>query len=511
MNIINSATLHLLISSSILSVSIHSMVKAEVAENFFPGYQYQYRINNPQVKENIRDYELNFGKSITQYGITWTFAKPARVGQFVNGDYYVVGPVTVVKITPEPKDGRNGSCLDPLATIEKAGFDDRILFSRYDPELFMTPPISLVPGNSLVSSISHEEMHRIKPFLWRIQTGQRSPVRTVAVLTCLDKPVPADAFRPAYGKGSKNIFLARDLKRELLPKLSGKGISFRCHQGGSDGEFTIQDATRWFQRPWMDLIMDEFGAPVENMPVYGREFTRAVGIASLLLCMDFPDELKEPLLINFIQTGIDLWGLAGQGSHPTPWNALGGHGNGRKWPIVFSGILLGEKEMQQPHKTYPYLRFSEDTQTMFDRSWTGASVVWAGHVGKDGHPRYPDWGAYEHLHPKDWKGNTGESYRRCCTSNAWVAQALAARVMHAEKYWDHDAFFSYVDRWMTEDDTEFIRIIKELRGSDYGASWARQGATWDPFTKDMWKKYRNNLPPSPDGTTTPNAEDTWKQ
>ena len=33
--------------------------------------------------------------------------------------------------------------------------------------------------------------------------------------------------------------------------------------------------------------------------------------------------------------------------------------------------------------------------------------------------------------------------------------------MHAEKYWDHDAFFSYVDRWMTEDDTQFLKIIQE--------------------------------------------------
>jgi hypothetical protein len=34
--------------------------------------------------------------------ITWTFDKPARVGQFINGDYYVVGPVTVTLIDPKP-------------------------------------------------------------------------------------------------------------------------------------------------------------------------------------------------------------------------------------------------------------------------------------------------------------------------------------------------------------------------------------------------------------------------
>ena len=44
--------------------------------------------------------------TVTQYGITWTFDKKVKVGQFVNGDYYVVGPVTVTGITPGPANGR---------------------------------------------------------------------------------------------------------------------------------------------------------------------------------------------------------------------------------------------------------------------------------------------------------------------------------------------------------------------------------------------------------------------
>ena len=39
---------------------------------------------------------------VSEYGITWTFAKPARAGRFINGDWYVVGPVTVVKIDRLP-------------------------------------------------------------------------------------------------------------------------------------------------------------------------------------------------------------------------------------------------------------------------------------------------------------------------------------------------------------------------------------------------------------------------
>src|SRR5437588_6010209 len=30
-------------------------------------------------------------ESVSQYGVSWTFDKPARIGRFINGDWYVVG------------------------------------------------------------------------------------------------------------------------------------------------------------------------------------------------------------------------------------------------------------------------------------------------------------------------------------------------------------------------------------------------------------------------------------
>jgi hypothetical protein len=37
-------------------------------------------------------------KSPTQYGITWEFANPVTFGQYINGDYWVVGPVELVLV-----------------------------------------------------------------------------------------------------------------------------------------------------------------------------------------------------------------------------------------------------------------------------------------------------------------------------------------------------------------------------------------------------------------------------
>ncbi len=173
--------------------------------------------------KDIKLKDLPLKKSIEQYGITWTFNKPVRVGQFVNGDYYIVGPATIISITPEPKNGRNGSCLNLPSTTDKIGFDDRILFGRYDPKLYMAPPINLKPGDRLLSSISLDQISSLKPWLWYSHKDQRSPIRTIAALTCLKAPVPADAFRPAYSGNNPKIYLARNIKRDLLPNLSKGG------------------------------------------------------------------------------------------------------------------------------------------------------------------------------------------------------------------------------------------------------------------------------------------------
>ncbi|MEX0887677.1 MAG: hypothetical protein WD009_14690 [Phycisphaeraceae bacterium] len=435
---------------------------------------------------------------ISQHGITWTFDRPVPIGQFVNGDYYVIGPVTVVEIDPAPANGRNGSTLnipvDPTTAESKLGFDDRIPFGRYAPDLFHAPPIEMKPGDALVSSISlgedvtsiqtqprrpRSEVTPIPTMLWD-ETWVHSPMRVAAVLTCLGEPVPADAFRPGYADRSQRVYLARNLRRDRLPALERVAATP-----------SLDAWQAMFERPWLDVVMDEFGAPIGNMPRYGREFTRATSIATLLLALDFPEAQKQPLLIGLCQVGIDLRGLLDAGK--PGWPPLGGHGNGRKWTIIFTGLMLDEPEMQQPLEHFPHAVFSEDRQTMFDDGWTGAQAVYAGHVGPAGHDRHEGWGRYEHLPPEQWVASLGESYRRCCTSKSWVGTALAVQLYEAEELWDHDAFLVYADRWMNEDDSEHVERIRDAGRGDWNASWQRQGALWDEFVGQMWLAYRPTI------------------
>lgn len=469
--------------------------------------------------------ELELRESVTRHGITWTFEKPARVGQFVNGDWYVVGPVKVTKIDPKPLYGaeiaeieldsrdlkrpenqrvRNGFMLNPPAA-QKESYDSGIQ-NFFDPKLIQRLPVEMKAGDSLVSTISMPNGMILKGQLLRTNVqrgkGDSSPIRSASILTCVAEPQPADAFRPGYCDRNQKIYLARNLKRDILPRAE------RTKSMADVGLYV-----RFTERPWMSTGFFSFDHPVENMPQYGLEYGRVAGIAALLLCTDLKPEEKEPLLINYVQVGIDLGSIARAG-HPG-WEAFGGHGSGRKIPIVFAGLLLGDDELANVNRSFPKVSFGEDEQTAYGPCYTGATVVFAGHRAIDAETGVarPGSGPYEHRHPKEWDGiaagaarrgdRMSESYRRCCTSVGWVAQALAMHLMKAEAAWGHDAFFDYVDRWMFEDDAEFVKTIKEAIGADYSAGWARQGQAWDAFVNEMWAKHRS-------GPGMP-ATDGWKK
>jgi hypothetical protein len=454
--------------------------------------------------------------SLTKDGITWRFSQPVPVGQFVNGDYYVVGPVTVTSIDPAPTKSTpylNGSVLDLPTANGKSGFDSRLddgvdESSWFDASLRSYPPISLKPGDALVSSISLDRIHTL-PELMRAQDMNASPVRTVSVLTVLAAPPAADAFRPSYCDRKQTIRRASAVKRDLLPMLAPPNPSSLP---------SLSQFEAYYRRPWIDTNVFLFDAPAEYMPSYGAHIAFADSYAALLLMLNFPPAQKVKLTDDFIQYGIDLYGCvqAGYG-----WPAFGGHHSGRKLPIIFAGVLLGDEGMRNVSASFPD-KFGEDMQTLyisqlpppgsFQQAWQGAKAIYGGHYGvrSDGTPVSPGlYGPYEQLAPPAWpllkvsetfSEQLGESYRRCCTSASWVGEALVIHILHTENAWNYPAFFDYVDRWMKEDDSQAIADIKAQTGFDYSASWNRQGQTsgylqgefpQPTFIDDMWRAYRS--------------------
>jgi hypothetical protein len=453
--------------------------------------------------------------SITKDGITWTFSQPVPVGQFVTGDYYVVGPLTITAIDPAPTTSspyENGSVLDLPTANGKSGFDSRLNDGTdeswwFDASLRSYPPITLKPGDALVSSISLAQIHSL-PEVMRATDMSVSPVSTVSVLTVLGASVSADAFRPSYCDRSQTIYHADSLQRDLLPSLAPPTPS-----DPNAGTPTLAQFETWYRRPWIDTNPFLFDAPAEYMPSYGQHIAFADSYASLLLMLNFSADQKVNLTNYFVQYGIDLHGCLAAG---VGWAAFGGHHSGRKLPIILAGILLNDAHMENVSAEYPN-QFGEDMQTVYinqippagsyQQAWQGATVIYGGHYGvtTDGTPVSAGlYGPYEQLQPLNWPlldgdEQLGEAYRRCCTSVSWVGEALAIHLLQAEGTWNYPAFFDYVDRWMTEDDTQAVAEIKAQTGFDYSANWERQKQTryWlegefpqYTFIDDMWGAYR---------------------
>ncbi len=437
---------------------------------------------------------IRMARSISQYGITWTFDREYSVGRYVTGDYWVAGPVTVVAITPAGGGGRNGSMVNPMPGKYQA-YDNRNAGYRLD--LLKKTPFKLSPDESLVSTVSIERFPYTDLMGRKINSGQ-GYTRQAAILTCVGSLPDADEFRPPYIGRDKKTYLKTNLQRKKLSRLPAPA--------GSPGLGRLE---RYFQRPWIDHQEgwnSRLMHPADNMPNYGRELATVIGDAGLELCLDYTDAQKEKVLIGLVQVGIDNYHTALLNKHL--WASDGGHMIGRKFPILFAGLMLNDGKMltlndydsQEDMSTY----FGGQSQTL----WTGwqasghpyaSNVLYQLRAGVDlaGKP----WHHEDH-HPRNWGSGPfpnnpsspqypyqkHEGYRRLA-SLALPGQTIAARILGLVPYWNHPAYFSYVDRWMYEDDRATEKTIKQYWPDFY--TYRPGGINCQSaFAKKMYLLYR---------------------
>jgi hypothetical protein len=445
-------------------------------------------------------------KQLTQYGITWTFDRPVKAGQFITGDWWVVGPVTVLSVSPAPGPAtadpairtpknvwgdtslrndprmRNGSMI-VLRAGGKHGYDSRS--QTYDPTLSAAFPVTVEPNRSLISTISNVTLpvpNLAERILWPSEKTCQSVLNTAAILTVLDRPAPADAFRPPYAGTEKPIYRAGRLRWELLKSLPAPAVEEKSYPS----HYTLripddwEQMERYFERPWLEHVgnwTQQQLNPNGNQTIYGRENARLGSLASLMLQLDVPKQRKEKLLIGLVQCGIDVSGVARAGGN---WNWGGGHTSGRKWPMLFASLMLDAPELRDLPETAV---FHEDAQTYYGIGWCGQTALYwmVEHHGRRER--------YEEKPPEQWStwDQSSESYRLCCNAVAWAGAALAARLMGAIDAWDHDAYFDYCDRWMNPADLYAARRGGHKRPD-------QEGKTFDPFVDAMWRAYRDQCP-----------------
>ena len=429
----------------------------------------------------------NMQSVVGQWGITWQFDHAYQVGQFCNGDWWVVGPVHIVSISPPTQNvsGRtiNGSMINP-DTTGMNGYDST-LYGQYatstrqystslNVALGVSPINHLVlqPSTSLISCISQ---------MTPAANGSASEIATAAVLTVLATAPPADAFRPPYAGTDKTI---RHRESDLdynaladLPPVSGAP--------------SLSSTANEFARVWLDHCAHWTSGhihPVQNMPSYYRDFTSWTGTAGLLLNSNFSNAQKRDLLVRFVQVGIDWYGNIQAGAI---WG-VNGHCNGRKFPILFAGKVLNDAGMlavgtQHPLQFYgpdnPANRppvFSEDGQVFYVAQTSPGVYNW----GYGGYTAtnlgMPEWGNFHAEGGSQgissdnvlWDAN---SYRRCCSANGWVGTTLTMRAMGLQSAWNNPAFFDYMDR--------YVQIEPD-------GEWTESWVSWHA---DMWRAYRSQL------------------
>jgi len=439
---------------------------------------------------------------ISQFGITWTFDKDYAVGQFANGDYWVVGPVTIIKIDPASVEvnGRtiNGSMVNPSPRLVRRQGYDSAMYGRYaragdyDPSLNVarpngqalseSSPLVLQANCSLVSTVSTPKM------------DGRTLLQTAAILTALDSVPEEGGFRPPYCGSDKTVrFNKEQLDYSLLASL--KPVA---------GVPSLTTVERYFERPWLDHIPGWPGRshhPLENMVDYDRDICTQEGIGALMLHLNFKNHRKETLLVRFVQLGIDNYGVILDGGRE---NWL--QDSGRKFPILFAGLMLNDPDMKSIGEksgcyayTAPYgpgnpppdlIRFEED-ETIFyvsqaDVDMTHSPQWIPDHRNSMMVPHgamlipygkedigLPEWGIVRLYNLTRINKYWEQAYRKVI-GQAYGGFVLALHIMGAKDLWNNDALFDYKDRYM--------RVEFDLRESSI-------------FVERMWDTYRDDYPP----------------
>jgi hypothetical protein len=303
---------------------------------------------------------------IEQWGITWTFDKDITSdkndpdvlsgnkylwGKFVNDDYWVVGPVKIVSIDPpshstaegeKDEEGRifatgtviNGSMINPAAKLPKHGWisaynEVSVPYDGNCNEALKCPSLIIQPSNSLVSTIS------------RVYTAPPLPatlIKRAAILTIVGQALPAKTFRPSYAGNSKTFYSVSNPDYSIFAKLPKVPSTPDLNQ-----------VAAYFEKPYIDYVGSSTGRtihPSDNMPDYGSTIANNVGKTALMLNLDFSNQEKDKLIVGLVQYGIDLWGVYKAGCTST-WSMDGGHGPGRKFPILLAGYWLNDPEMMK--------------------------------------------------------------------------------------------------------------------------------------------------------------------
>lgn len=372
--------------------------------------------------------------SVSHYGITWTFSSDRPTGTFVNGEPWVVGPVTITNINPNPTQSvhgvQHGSMINPMP--EKTfGFDDHPVISRdvvYEASknVALSFPFTLKVNDVLVSAYSQYEYPTF--------------LRTVCALTVLPAPPAEGSFRPSiFGTDRTVKWNVNQLDWSVLKNYAAVPST------PSRAVIAAQvPPLPWFEwsTSWSGNLLQPRDNTADGNKQYGRETAAKFGQVGLWLNTNQPLADKRDIAIQMIQNGIDIYAYVKNGGG---YYHDGGHKCGRKLPLVMAAMMLNDADLRKMAGD-PNI-FQEDTQTFFV---TQADV---GRALDPGHETYlqqdvgmGEWGIRHRWEPNQDNRSNNAIYR-LVVGPGMMGPWVAAYLMGAPSTWNHPAAFAYMDRY----------------------------------------------------------------
>lgn len=287
-------------------------------------------------------YYAEYVQFYSSHSIGYTFADYERIFQFANGDIGVVGPVSIIALTPSPStfvSGEttykyHGTMVDPVVDWNQSWHEKANNYSdgaNVGPAIAAGTPYALTAGHTMVHSYGHTEY--VNGF---------SYIYEYAALHCVSEVPAVLSFRPTYagGTATKTIHAASEVNLSLLADLAP--VATGC---------PTKSECEAFCRPLF----------VEKMPSYTNVYIRSTGSRNssygsyltakwsnyAIWTNTSQTEADKLFTVRcLVQSGIDLWGMMHSSTlgRRLLTHDNGGHG-GTKMRWAYAAWLLEDETM----------------------------------------------------------------------------------------------------------------------------------------------------------------------
>lgn len=285
---------------------------------------------------------------IEQGEVIWKFSKPRPVGQFANGDWWVLAPVTITEILPQYKKIKdsvsvsskvilltfyiNGWEVNPVANVYKHGFDGALYYNVSDPsksyfdstlvpKLPYTVTIGAVDSSGGAVSIVKVVSNLDKGGKNYLPSRRIKSAKVLTVVSSIPEGNGANLFRPPYVRGEKPFYSVDNIRWDRLPSYNSPVSS----------PPTLESIESLYRNTGLAhtravrllLPVDAYVSDYQpaNCPSINEALLR-------LMLNDKTNEEKKSALIAVLQRGIDIihWQIQGnvypESGHQPGWLAI---------------------------------------------------------------------------------------------------------------------------------------------------------------------------------------------